>query len=76
MVDLSVNLNTDGNYTTYSYVWIDWNQDSDFEDAGEEYDLGSATNTPNGAIYILCINPLESNTSLALVNIKNSTPLV
>jgi hypothetical protein len=47
--DLTVNLDTDGNYTVYSYVWIDWNQDGDFDDAGEEYDLGSATNVSNGA---------------------------
>ena len=54
--DLNINLNTDGNYTIYSYVWIDWNQDSDFEDAGEEYDLGSATNTPNGATNLSPLN--------------------
>ncbi len=29
-------------------VWIDWNQDKDFEDAGEEYDLGTATNVSDG----------------------------
>ncbi len=46
---LSIQLNTDGNYTVYSKVWIDWNQDNDFDDAGEEYDLGSATNVSNGA---------------------------
>lgn len=46
---LTVNLNTDGNFAVYSYVWIDWNQDGDFNDAGELYDLGSAINTPNGA---------------------------
>ncbi len=46
--DLSINLNTIGNYTYYSKVWIDWNQDGDFDDAGEEYDLGSTTNNSNG----------------------------
>lgn len=46
--DLTVNLDTDGNYLVYSYAWIDWNQDGDFEDAGEAYDLGFAQNTPNG----------------------------
>ena len=45
---LSINLDTDGNYTIFSKVWIDWNRDFDFEDAGEEYDLGSAINTPDG----------------------------
>jgi len=47
--DLSVNLDTDGDYTVYSKVWIDWNQDRDFDDAGEEYDLGLASNVDNGA---------------------------
>ena len=46
--DLTVNVNTDGNYTVASMVWIDWNQDCDFDDAGEEYDLGTANNTPDG----------------------------
>ena len=45
---LSVKVNTDGNYTTYTKVWIDWNNDCDFNDPGEEYDLGTANNTSNG----------------------------
>ena len=47
--NLSVNVNTDGNYTTQTYVWIDWNQNCDFTDAGEVYNLGSASNVANGA---------------------------
>ncbi len=47
--NLSVNVDTDGNYTVYSKVWIDWNQDGDFDDAGEEYDLGNAVNVSDGA---------------------------
>lgn len=48
--DLTVNLNTDnGNYTYFSRVWIDWNRDADFDDAGEEYDIGSATDTADGS---------------------------
>ncbi len=45
---LTVRVNTDGDYTTYTKVWIDWNHDCDFDDAGEEYDLGSATNVSDG----------------------------
>lgn len=41
---LTVNVNTDGNYTNYTYAWIDWNQDGDFSDPGESYNLGIATN--------------------------------
>ncbi|WP_461589275.1 choice-of-anchor J domain-containing protein [Winogradskyella sp.] len=46
--DLTVQLNTDGDVTIYSYAWIDWNQDGDFDDAGETYDLGFAENTADG----------------------------
>ncbi len=47
--DLTVNVNTDGNYTVLTYVWIDWNQNCDFDDPGEVYNLGSANNVANGA---------------------------
>ena len=46
--DLTVQVNTDGNYTVNTIVWIDWNQDCDFDDTNEQFDLGSATNTPDG----------------------------
>ncbi|HLT33639.1 MAG TPA: zinc-dependent metalloprotease family protein [Aquaticitalea sp.] len=45
---LTVKVNTDGNYLTRTTVWIDWNQNCSFADAGEEYDLGTATNVSNG----------------------------
>jgi len=47
--DFTVNANTDGNYTTQTMAWVDWNNDCDFDDAGESYDLGSANNTANDA---------------------------
>ncbi len=47
--NLTVNVNTDGNYRNYVKVWIDWNLDGDFADSGEEYDLGSVKNVSNGA---------------------------
>jgi len=40
--DLTIQVNTDGNYTVNTLVWIDWNQDCDFDDENEEYDLGTA----------------------------------
>ena len=45
---LTVKVNTDGNFQTQTKVWIDWNQNCSFNDAGEEYILGTATNTANG----------------------------
>ena len=35
--DISVNSNTGGNYTHYYSVFIDWNNDGDFADAGESF---------------------------------------
>ena len=46
---LTVQVNTDGGYTTQTKVWFDWNNDCDFNDVGEEYDLGSASGVNNGA---------------------------
>lgn len=46
--DLRINVNTDGNFTTNTKVWIDWNQNCSFDDDGEEYNLGDATNVSNG----------------------------
>ena len=46
--NLTVNVNTDGNYIVQTIAWIDWNQDCDFLDVGEEYDLGDATNVADG----------------------------
>lgn len=47
--NLSVNLNTDGFYTVHAFAWIDWNQDFVFDTETEQYDLGDATDTGNGA---------------------------
>ena len=52
---LSVNVNTDGNWTVNTKVWIDWNQNYIFE-VGEEYSLGSVINTANG---ITSLSPLN-----------------
>ena len=45
--NLTVRVNTDGAFTTNTKVWIDWNQNCDF-DAGEEYNLGDATSVADG----------------------------
>ena len=47
--NLTVNLNTDGNYTIYAVAWFDWNNDGDFSDSGETFNLGSTTDNANGA---------------------------
>ena len=37
--------NTDGGFTTYLRVYVDWNQNNDFTDVGESYDIGTITNS-------------------------------
>lgn len=37
--------NTDGAFTTRLRVYIDWNQNNDFTDAGESYDIGNIVNS-------------------------------
>jgi hypothetical protein len=58
--DLTIHVNTDDGdteeYTVQTIVWIDWNQNCRFNDEGEEYDLGSATGTPNGPTSL---SPIE-----------------
>lgn len=46
---LTVNVNTGGNFPSKIMVWIDWNQNCSFDDAGESYVLGDAMNVSNGA---------------------------
>ncbi len=48
--------------TQYWKIWIDWNQDFDFEDAGESvYDSGSSFTTPaSGSLSITSNTPLGS----------------
>ncbi|MEZ4855503.1 MAG: zinc-dependent metalloprotease family protein [Gelidibacter sp.] len=45
---LTVYVNTDGPYQTGTIVWIDWNQNCQFEDATEGYSLGVGNSTSNG----------------------------
>ena len=64
-------------FTEYVKAWIDFNQDQDFNDTGEEIDLGSHTYTGAGAynfLNILTVPPaaLQGNTRLR-VSMKWST---
>lgn len=42
---ITVQGNTDGNYSDYVRVFIDWNQDGDFLDAGEQMNIGIIKNS-------------------------------
>ena len=76
---LNVNVNTDGNWTVNTKVWIDWNQNYIFE-VEEEYSLGSALNTTNG---ITSLSPLNitvptgatlGETRMRIVSVEASDP--
>lgn len=77
-VDLTVNVNTDGNFTVHAFAWIDWNQNGDFTDSGEEYDLGSIQNVLDGALPTLPIlipsNAQLGNTTMRVSARYNSDP--
>ena len=46
--NISVRVNTAGDYTYYTSVWIDWNNDGNFSESSERYNLGFTTNETNG----------------------------
>ena len=72
--DLTVQVNTDGDWQTRTLVWIDWNQNCDFDDAGEEYTLGTASDeldgeTSNSPLSIL----IPSDASIGQTTMRVST---
>ena len=77
-VDLTVHVDTDGNYVVHAFVWIDWNQNADFNDPGEEYDLGDIQNVADGALPTLTITIPESmnfgNTRMRVSAQYNANP--
>jgi len=76
---LNVKVNTDGNWTVNTKVWIDWNQNYVFE-VGEEYSLGSAINTANGITSLSPLNitvPIGATlgeTRMRIVSVEASDP--
>ncbi|MDQ7918435.1 zinc-dependent metalloprotease family protein [Mesonia sp. MT50] len=77
---LTINLNTDGNYPLGAMVWIDWNQNCSFDDPGEEYNLGVASNgsdipTNNSPMSItIPTDALEGNTIMRVSTQFNAYP--
>lgn len=57
---LTIQTNTDSDnvdsYTTNTRVWIDWNRNCSFNDAGEMYDLGNVTGSNNGVTSLSPLN--------------------
>lgn len=50
-VPISITFTTDG-YSYDASIWIDWNDDFDFADAGEEVYTGSSSSTLNGSFTV------------------------
>ncbi|MBL7777626.1 MAG: proprotein convertase P-domain-containing protein, partial [Chitinophagales bacterium] len=75
--NVSVYVNTGGDFTNYQTVYIDWNQNGVFTDAGEEYDLSSITNVTNsavsGSITVPC-SALTGTTRMRVVSRYNASP--
>ncbi|RMB63853.1 choice-of-anchor D domain-containing protein [Dokdonia sinensis] len=78
--NLIAQVNTNGNNYFEIKAWIDWNQDYDFDDAGEEYNLGTATNVTNGATsnsplsITVPLGATLGNTRMRVVSYWNGTP--
>ena len=53
---LSIRVNTAGIDTLYVSVMVDWNNDGDFSDNNEFYQLGTANNTANGLTSLSPLN--------------------
>lgn len=58
--------NTNGNFTNYITVWIDWNQDGVFDNADENYDIGSFTNNTDGS----CSNTISVPSGVPSGNVR------
>ena len=78
--DISVRVNTDGNVWVYTLVWIDWNQDCDFDDSNEEFDLGRIRNKSDGdqqnspLLFSVPVDALLGNTIMRVSSKRTSNP--
>lgn len=71
--DLSVKVNTDGNFLVQTKAWIDWDRNGTFS-AGESYDLGSATNVTDGLTSLSPLNvTVPTNAQSGIIRMRVST---
>ncbi len=76
--DLSINVNSDGNFQVITKVWIDWNQNCSF-DPEEEYDLGTTANvvdqpTTLSPLNLLVPSDAAEGTTVMRVSTKYTNP--
>lgn len=78
--EIALEGNTNGNYTTFFTVFIDWNQNGDWTDAGEMYQIGSIKNSTGtdgkqavGTIVVPA-DALPGATTMRVIKNYNSSP--
>ncbi|MDX1364946.1 MAG: GEVED domain-containing protein, partial [Arenibacter latericius] len=73
--DLSVHVNTGGNYTSYVKVWIDWNRDGSFNNSNNEtIELGTLENNNNGQPSLSPLSiTVPANASLGNIRMRVSS---
>ena len=69
----TVSVTSTGSWTEYYAIFIDWNQNCDFTDAGESYDLGSASGTNSLSTDITVPADAAAGTTRMRVIIRYST---
>ncbi len=68
---ISVSGNTNGNRTDYIRVYIDWNIDGDFVDAGESFNIGTIINLPNGTVSNTIVVPITASIGVTRMRVMN-----
>jgi len=63
--------NTNGDHKVYYHAYIDWNQDNDFDDAGESYPIGSIQNSTGvDSLYASTIINVPSTATLGRTRMR------
>lgn len=70
---LNVYINTGGNNTRTQRAWIDWNQDGDFDDAGESFSLATLTNVTNGLTTVTIPVPVTATLGTTKMRVISSS---
>ena len=77
---ITVNGNTGGNFSNIVNVYVDWNQDNDFDDAGESFLVGTLVNntgtgTPITSNIIVPITAMGGTTRMRVIKRFNAAGL-
>ncbi|PLX11336.1 MAG: hypothetical protein C0594_03820 [Marinilabiliales bacterium] len=71
--EISVSFNS--TYNQDILVWFDWNQDNDFDDADEEYQIANdASSSPSTYDVLVPVTALTGTTRMRVISTENDTP--